>query len=68
MVKIPFGRDIFSLDIFLLIENALDEKIIQIFLLLLILCEGEGEENCYTLCGVPVQAQAVNLQTLVNVI
>jgi hypothetical protein len=24
---------------------------------------GGGGENCYTLCGVPVQAQAVNLPT-----
>jgi hypothetical protein len=37
-------------------------------LLLLILCEGEGRENCYTLYGVPVWAQAVNWPTLVNAI
>jgi hypothetical protein len=37
MAKIPFGQDIFSLAIFLLIKNALDGKIIQKMLLLLIL-------------------------------
>jgi hypothetical protein len=37
MAKIRFGEDIFNLAIFLLIENALDGKIIQTFLLLLIL-------------------------------
>jgi hypothetical protein len=37
MAKIPFGGDIFSLAIFLLIENALDGKIIQKIVLFLIL-------------------------------
>jgi hypothetical protein len=37
MAKIPFGKDIFSLAIFLSIENALDGKIIQKLLLLLLI-------------------------------
>jgi hypothetical protein len=37
MAKIPFGQDIFGMAICLLIENALDGKIIQNLLLLLIL-------------------------------
>jgi hypothetical protein len=36
MAKIHFGQDIFSLATFLLIENALDGKVIQKLLLLLI--------------------------------
>jgi hypothetical protein len=37
MAKIPFGQDIFSLAIFLSIKNALDGKIIQKLLILILL-------------------------------
>jgi hypothetical protein len=44
------------------IENALDGMIIQIFLLLLAnIMTGGGGKRTVTVCGVPVQAQAVNL-------
>jgi hypothetical protein len=42
------------------------KMVIQNFLLLLILYEGEVRELSHS--GVPVQAQAVNLPTLVNAI